>query len=101
MPAVDFAYLETFAANDAEVVRDVLNLFLQQAAIWQGRLGGGEADLRDLAHTIKGAARGIGANDLGHACELAEFGGPQHIAGVSKALAEAVAEITAYQAAHA
>lgn len=101
MSAVDFAYLETFAAHDAEVVRDVLSLFLQQAEIWRARLGGGEHDLRDLAHTIKGAARGIGAGDLGDACELAEFGGPQQIPAVKAALAEAVAEITAYQAAHA
>jgi HPt (histidine-containing phosphotransfer) domain-containing protein len=100
MSAVDFAYLETFAAHDADVVRDVLGLFLQQAEIWQGRLGG-ETDLRDLAHTIKGAARGIGANDLGHACELAEFGGPQHIPPLRAALEEAVAEIAAYQAARA
>lgn len=101
MSAVDFAYLENFAAQDAEVVRDVLELFLQQAQIWRARLGSGEADLRDLAHTIKGAARGIGARDLGDACELAEFGGPQQIPAVSRALQEAVAEIAAYQAEHA
>jgi HPt (histidine-containing phosphotransfer) domain-containing protein len=97
MSAVDFAYLEHFAAHDVDVVRDVLDLFLQQAELWRGRLGSGE-DLRDLAHTIKGAARGIGANDLGHACELAEFGGPQHIPPMTAALDEAVAEIVAYQA---
>jgi HPt (histidine-containing phosphotransfer) domain-containing protein len=101
MSAVDFAYLENFAAHDAEVVRDVLTLFLQQADIWRARLGGGDAELRDLAHTIKGAARGIGARDLGDVCELAEFGGPQQIPALRAALDEAVAEIVAYQAAHA
>jgi HPt (histidine-containing phosphotransfer) domain-containing protein len=100
MSAVDFAYLENVAAHDAEVVRDVLGLFLQQAEIWKARLASGE-NQRDVAHTIKGAARGIGARDLGDACELAEFGGPQQIPAVNAALDEAVAEIAAYQAARA
>jgi HPt (histidine-containing phosphotransfer) domain-containing protein len=94
--AVDFGYLEGFAAGDSGVVSEVLKLFLQQADIWAGSLDAAEAGWRDVVHTIKGAARGVGANRLGDACARAETDGADELPGVRKALAAAVADVQAY-----
>jgi hypothetical protein len=96
--AVDFGYLERFAAGDRGVVGEVLTLFLEQARIWAPRLAGEPANWRDVVHTIKGAGRGIGANALGEACARAEAAGEALLPDVRQALAEAVAAIEAYQA---
>lgn len=96
--AVDFGYLESFAAGDSGVVSEVLALFLQQAQGWVGALDAGGPGWADLVHTIKGSARGIGANALGEVCARAELAGPVQTPAVQAALAEAVAEIAAYQA---
>ena len=96
--AVDFAYLETFAAGDRGVVREVLQLFLDQAKIWESGLGTPNEGWRDLAHTIKGSARGIGARPLGDLAESAEREGPGQASALRAELAAAVAEIEAYLA---
>jgi HPt (histidine-containing phosphotransfer) domain-containing protein len=95
---VDFGYLEGFAAGDAGVVSEVLALFLQQAEAWVGALDAGGPGWADTVHTIKGAARGVGANALGDVCARAEAVGPQQTPEIKAALAEAVAEIEAYRA---
>lgn len=72
--AVDFAYLETYAANDAGVIEEVLAIFQEQAAMW-GRLldpSGDARGWRDASHTLKGASLGIGAFALGEICDQAE-----------------------------
>ena len=99
MPAVDFAYLESFVANDRAIVREVLGLFRQQAEGWSSKLNGEAADWRDVAHTICGAARGIAANALGDACARAERGTPVDLPAVRAELKAALAEIDAYQSA--
>lgn len=96
--AVDFAYLEGFAAGDRQVVGEVLALFRMQAGLWIAKLDAADPGWRDLAHTIKGAARGIGAHALGEVCATAEAEGPQHLPAVRAALDEALADIAAYQA---
>jgi HPt (histidine-containing phosphotransfer) domain-containing protein len=93
---VDFGYLEGFAAGDRQVVGEVLNLFLQQAEIWAGSLDAANAGWGDVVHTIKGAARGVGANTLGDACARAEANGPAGLPAVRAGLAAAVADIQAY-----
>ncbi|HEY8617304.1 Hpt domain-containing protein [Phenylobacterium sp.] len=95
---VDFAYLEGFAAGDRQVVGEVLALFCQQAEAWAAGLNDSNPDWRALVHTIKGAARGIGARALGDVCETAEFGAPDDLPPVRAALAAAVQEIEAYRA---
>ncbi len=72
--AVDFDYLETYAAKDMELVEEVLGLFEQQAEMWMRLLepGGPPDAFRDGAHTLKGAAAGIGAGALAEACGAAE-----------------------------
>jgi HPt (histidine-containing phosphotransfer) domain-containing protein len=94
--AVDFAYLEGFAAGDAGLVGEVLAIFQQQAAAWAACLVDDPAGWPDVVHTIKGAARGIGANRLGDICAEAEAKGPSGLPAVRLALAEATADIAAY-----
>src|SRR5688572_13085033 len=84
--AVDFGYLETFAAGDRGVVRDVLGLFLEQAKTWEIGLARPDAGWRDLVHTIKGTSRGIGAHELGDLAERAETEGPEMTSEVLAAL---------------
>ncbi|MGZ3375656.1 MAG: Hpt domain-containing protein [Phenylobacterium sp.] len=98
MGAVDFGYLEAFAAGDRQVVGEVLALFLQQAEIWKTGLDAQSPGWRDLVHTIKGAARGVGASRLGDACARAEAEGAESLTQVRAALETAVAEIVAYEA---
>lgn len=94
--AVDFEYLETFAAGDMQVVTEVLALFRGQAEVWQGKLADPGDDWRDLTHTIKGASRGVGARVLGDVCDRAERGDASQAPVVQAALADAVAEIEGY-----
>ena len=98
MSAVDFGYLEGFAAGDRQVVGEVLALFQQQAEIWVATLDAPGPGWRDVVHTIKGAARGVGANALGDVCAAAEAQGEAGLPAVREALAAAVAEVAAYQA---
>ncbi len=69
---VDFSVLERFAAHDDAVIEEVLNLFREQAQMWSRLLKPSGAAWRDAAHTVKGAASGIGAIELADACEAAE-----------------------------
>ena len=95
---MDFGYLESFTAGDRQVISEVLALFLDQAKIWVGGLNADNPGWRDLVHTIKGSARGVGANALGEVCAHAEADGSDNLAAVREALAAAVAEIEAYRA---
>jgi hypothetical protein len=97
--SVDFGYLESFLGGDRAVMREILGLFREQAETWSKGLEESNPDWRAVAHTVKGAARGVGANQLGDACQTAEFGTPANLPAVRAALAEAVAEIAAYEAA--
>jgi HPt (histidine-containing phosphotransfer) domain-containing protein len=94
--AVDFAYLEGFAAGDAEVIDEVLALFREQAALWSNLLDPAGEGWRDAVHTIKGASRGIGAFALGDACQTCEIDGPGKIPAVRDALNAALADVAAY-----
>ena len=100
--AVDFAYLETYAGGDQQVVDEVLSLFREQAGMWARLLApGAEAGVwRDAVHTLKGSARGIGAGDLADACAAAEAAGDDRreagLEGVRHALNLALADIAAY-----
>jgi hypothetical protein len=96
--AVDFAYLESFTAGDRQVISEVLALFQQQAEGWVVSLRATDPGWRDVVHTIKGAARGVGANRLGDVCEQAEADGEGGLPAVREALGQALSAIGAYQA---
>lgn len=94
--AVDFAYLEDYAAGDRGVIEEVLALFREQASIWSPMLDPQGEAWRDAVHTIKGAARGIGAFALGDVCERAELQGESGLDRVRTALDAALFDVAAY-----
>ena len=93
--AVDFAYLEGFAAGDSQVIDEVLALFREQAALWTPMLDPSHDGWRDAVHTVKGAARGVGAFALGDVCERCEAG-QASLDDVKTALDAALMDIAAY-----
>jgi HPt (histidine-containing phosphotransfer) domain-containing protein len=93
---VDFAYLESFAAGDDDVIDEVLALFREQSAIWGAMLRPEHEGWRDAVHTLKGAARGVGANRLGDVCQECEAVGPGGLPAVHTALDAALSDIAAY-----
>jgi HPt (histidine-containing phosphotransfer) domain-containing protein len=99
--AVDFAVLERMTAGDAGVSDEVLALFTEQAAIWSPMLDVREAGWRDAAHTLRGAAAGIGAGALAEACGAAEAAdrsaAPPLLDRVRDALEAALADVAAYR----
>lgn len=102
--AVDFKYLETYAAGDMDLVDEVLGLFREQAALWSPLMDPAKPSegWRDAVHTLKGAARGIGAMTLAQACERAEepklktSAVATRLAAVQHALDLSLADIAAY-----
>jgi hypothetical protein len=95
---VDFSYLRDFLGGDESIVLEVISLFRQQAQSWEAGLDGANPEWRAVVHTIKGAARGIGAAPLGDVCDKAEFGAAEDLPAVRASLHAAVAEISAYLA---
>ena len=94
--AVDFDYLEGFAAGDMTVITEVLELFRQQAEGWLVGLDAPGDGWRDLVHTIKGSSKGIGANTLGDVADRAERGDASMAPEVRAALVDALAAIEGY-----
>jgi len=94
--AVNFRYLEDYTAGDPDVIDEVLAIFREQAQLWSTLLRADNEGWRDAVHTIKGAARGVGAFELGDACEAAERAGPDHLPTVQDALDRALADVAAY-----
>ena len=95
-PIFDAAYLESYTGGDAQVIAEVLALFQQQAEGWLKQLDAPGDGWRDLAHTIKGSAKGIGANALGDVAGAAELAGPDQATVLRAALLDALAEIEGY-----
>ncbi len=79
--AVDFAYLESYTAGDTVVLEEVLRLFQHQCELWAPLLSTAHEGWRDAAHTLKGAAAGIGANALSQVASEAERGDEEGAAG--------------------
>ncbi|MDP3853556.1 Hpt domain-containing protein [Phenylobacterium sp.] len=94
--AVNFRYLEDFARGDEAMIDEVLALFREQASMWSGMLDPASEGWRDAVHTIKGAARGVGAFALGDVCAQTEADGAESLNQVRDALDAALADIAAY-----
>jgi HPt (histidine-containing phosphotransfer) domain-containing protein len=72
--AIDFAYLSRQTAGDHELDRELLTLFAQQCAVHLRTIHG-NADRQariDAAHTLKGAARAVGAWQVAEAADRIE-----------------------------
>lgn len=98
--AVDFSHLEAYTLNDAVVIEEVLRLFQQQCEIWSPLLDASHEGWRDAAHTLKGAASGIGAGVLAAAAEAAErgerAGAEARLERLHAALNAALVDVAAY-----
>lgn len=75
-PVLDRAHLAMYSGGDAALEAELFDLLEAQMTTCietMGRAGPGEdRTWRDAAHTLKGAARGMGAKQLGDACAAAE-----------------------------
>lgn len=59
---IDFAHLSRQTMGDRALEQEVLKLFVQQAGRVRDRIGEADgAEVKALAHGLKGSARGIGA----------------------------------------
>lgn len=73
-PVLDLEQLAIMTGEDADLAAEALGIFRQSAEMWSRLLDPQLApdQWADAAHAIKGAARSIGASQLGEACEQAE-----------------------------
>lgn len=72
---IDLAHLARQTAGDEQLQREVLSLFRDQCARQLASMraaGGGGRAARDAAHTLLGAARGVGAFRIAGIAERAE-----------------------------
>ena len=95
---VDLVHLARQTLNDRRVEREVLRLFLRQSAVQLARLARAEtpAERKMAAHTIVGAARGIGAWEVARLAteiEQTEPGNGVDLARLTLAIDEAGAYI--------
>lgn len=99
--AIDFAYLSSQTAGDHELERELLTLFAQQCVVHLRTIHGGiDRQARmDAAHSLKGAARAVGAWQVAEAADRIEesLAGPEQKASETAldALALAAAEARA------
>lgn len=71
---IDLDHLEIYIAGDEALRDEILTIFEEQADRWLGVLDPDQTDegWKNSAHGLKGAARGIGAWEVGDLCEEAE-----------------------------
>lgn len=71
---IDLDHLDLYVAGDDALRDEILAIFETQAEMWAGLLDPSAEDAawRDAAHALKGAARGVGAWQLGELCARAE-----------------------------
>ena len=91
--AIDRAHLKAMTMGDETLAREVLALFDRQGAMMMKRLPGADAKAKaEMAHALKGSARGIGAWRVADAATLVEIAGD---AIALKELNDVVAEVRA------
>jgi HPt (histidine-containing phosphotransfer) domain-containing protein len=102
-PIFDRAHFDRVTGGDVALQAEIKGLFSEQAAAWEAALSEAALSepkaLRDVAHTIKGSAGGIGLPALAaasDAVEVAAKGAPdlaQKVEKLRAALREALAAI--------
>jgi len=90
-PVVDLGHLARYTGGDSALNAEILKLFDSQAnelvARLRGILAASDAkSWRETVHTLKGAARGIGAFALGDAAAAAEPIDPADLSTANAAL---------------
>jgi HPt (histidine-containing phosphotransfer) domain-containing protein len=92
-PAIDRAHLFRMTLGDRALEREVLVLFDRQIEMLIGRMREPDpSGLAELAHTLKGAALGVGAWPMARAAEAVEAAPPAQLASAVAALAAAAGE---------
>ena len=73
--AIDFNHLDKYVLGDEGLRDEVLGIFIEQLDRLLESLDPGKDDFawKNTAHTLKGAARGVGAWDVGDLCQEAEL----------------------------
>jgi HPt (histidine-containing phosphotransfer) domain-containing protein len=72
-PAIDRVHLKQMTFGERSLERELLELFDRQTELLLARMRASEAPvLATLAHTLKGSALGIGANEVARAAAAAE-----------------------------
>jgi HPt (histidine-containing phosphotransfer) domain-containing protein len=98
-PMLDVAHFRMMTGDDPALQAEVIALFAAQAERWRERLAPEAEGWRDVVHTIKGAARGIGLWRLAEACAAAEASpapeAPARLADVLALLELALGELAA------
>jgi HPt (histidine-containing phosphotransfer) domain-containing protein len=91
----DPGQFSTMTGGDADLQREIVDLFRGQVPGWRARLMQDDAqDRADAAHTIKGSARAMGLFVLAAACEAAEaLPEREQVDGLLEALDEALAAL--------
>ncbi len=93
--AIDRGHLKAMTMGDETLAREVLALFDRQGAIMMKRLPGADARAKaEMAHALKGSARGVGAWRVADAATLVEIAGDaMALKELDDVVAEARAEI--------
>jgi len=90
-PILDREHLAQYTAGDAALEAELFGLLNSQieACVQTLRTAADEQAWVHAAHTLKGASRGVGAMELGEACETAEtrFQDPDALEAVEHAAA--------------
>ena len=91
----DTHHFDHMTGCDAALKAEIIELFRGQVANWSASLAptAPAQNWRDIVHTMKGSARGIGLWALAEACEQAEAVGAGDLPKVNAALAEALAAL--------
>ncbi len=98
---IDIAHLKRMTLGDARLEREVLGMFAGQAVRLIEALAALPADAAEIAHTLNGSARAIGAFKVAEAAEAFEAamrdGGkaPAALAALGQAVAQACSAIDA------
>jgi HPt (histidine-containing phosphotransfer) domain-containing protein len=71
---LDLSYLRSMTLGDARLEREVLELFKAQTRDLVAQLAPRPSNSAELAHTLKGSARAIGAFEVGEAAYALESG---------------------------
>jgi HPt (histidine-containing phosphotransfer) domain-containing protein len=94
---IDLVHLARMTLGDRSLEREVLQLFVRQAAVLLERMQAADADtVSALAHTLRGSAQGLGAWRVAAAAEAVERAADvEALSGAQAALRAAVAEARA------
>lgn len=99
---LDRAHLAMYSGGDAALEAELFGLLegqIEACVVRMSQAAPGDAQAwRDAAHTLKGAARGVGAMQLGEACATAETR-PHDRAALEAVMTAAEAARAAMQAA--